>query len=41
MAASGAGHWGLLVGSPGFKPMTVDRDARQWKPGIFFFENSH
>jgi hypothetical protein len=34
------GHWGLYVGSPTFVPNDMDK-CRQWKPGIYFWQDLH
>jgi hypothetical protein len=33
------GHWGLSVGSRTFVPMNSGYSVRQWKPGVYFFED--
>ena len=36
-----AGHCGLSIGSPSFKPYIPEHGSRMWKPSVYFWRNFH
>ncbi len=37
--AGGMGQWGLLVGAADFVPTSQEHGEREWRPGIYFFQD--